>query len=59
MAEQSGSPAFKPPMNHTTESDPQIVRVPMDRVDFGFRPSQRPPMTNEFGISHIPNGGRK
>ena len=42
MADKSGSPAFKPPMDRVTESDPAIIRVAMDKVEWGFRPSQFP-----------------
>lgn len=51
------SPAFNPPVNTVKDSDPMIVRVPMDRTDIGFRPSQRPTMKDDhFAINHVPNG---
>lgn len=56
MAESS-SPAFMPPMNTVKDTDPMIVRVPQDKVDFGFRKSQQPPMKAEdMTLSNIPNG---
>lgn len=59
MAEKSGSPAFKPPMDRVTDNDPQIIRVPMDKTGWGFRRSQDP--TQDHGavkpLRHIPNEG--
>lgn len=57
MSDKSGSPAFKPPMDRVTDSDPQIIRVPMDKVDWGFRKSQDP-MQDQGAtkpLKHIPN----
>lgn len=50
------SPIFTPPMNRITDNDPQISRVPQDKTDWGFRPSQKPPMNNEFPVSNLTNG---
>lgn len=53
----SNSRAFNPPVNTIRENDPMVMKVPMDKVDFGFRKSQQPPMRAEgMGLSHIPNG---
>lgn len=59
MADKSGSPAFKPPMDRVTDNDPQIIRVPMDTVDFGGRKEQWPSMREGAAgpLKHIPNGG--
>lgn len=55
----STSPAFTPPVNTIKDNDPQIMKVPMDKVDFGFRKSAAPPMQNTgMTLTHIPNGGR-
>ena len=58
MADKSGSPAFKPPLDHITSDDPQIVRVPMESVDWAFRKSQAPVMkeTATGPVRHITNG---
>lgn len=51
------SPAFTPPMNKIPDSDPQIVRVPLDTVEFGFRKSAAPKnVKNEFPLDHVKNG---
>jgi hypothetical protein len=57
MADKSGSPAFRPPMDHITENDPQIIRVPMDKTDWGFRKSQDPKQNHGAtpNPKHIPN----
>ena len=61
MAENGGanSPAFIPPRNSVTDNDPQIIRVAMDAVQWGFRRSQDPreTMMPGQGVKHIPNGG--
>lgn len=57
MADKSGSPAFKPPMDRVTESDPAIIRVAMDRVEWGWRASQSPAQ-DQHGtkpLKNIPN----
>jgi hypothetical protein len=59
MADKSGSPAFTPPMNSVTDSDPQIVTVGRKTdVEWGFRKSQDPKMTGEHTgpVRHISNG---
>lgn len=57
MADKSGSPAFKPPMDRVTDSDPMIVRVPMDEVQWANRKSQQPSMNEQAAgsLRHIPN----
>ena len=53
----SSSPAFTPPVNTVKDNDPQIMRVPLDKVDFGFRQGCAPPMQNGgMTLSHVPNG---
>ena len=55
-ANGSNSPAFNPPVNTVKDSDPMIVRVPMDKTDWAARKSAQPPMNNEgMTLSHIPN----
>ena len=50
------SRVFTPPMNRITDNDPAVVRVPQDRVDWGFRASQKPALDNQFPVSNIQNG---
>lgn len=51
------SPAFNPPVSKLSDNDPMIVRVPMDKTDFGARKSAQPPIRAEnMTLSHIPNG---
>lgn len=59
MADKSGSPAFKPPMDRVTESDPQIIRVPMDKMDWAARRSQLPGQDQSGAkpLRNIPNEG--
>lgn len=59
MADKSGSPAFKPPMDHITDNDPQIIRVPLDHVPWAFRKSQFPGQDQGATkpLKHIPNEG--
>jgi len=59
MADKSGSPAFNPPMDRILENDPQFVRVPLDKMDWGFRASQRPTLDESATgkLKHIPNEG--
>ena len=59
MADKSGSPAFKPPMDRVTDNDPQIVRVPMDAMPWANRKSQQPGQ-NQGGtkpLKNFPNEG--
>lgn len=55
------SPIFTPPMSGgPTDSSSDIVRVPLDKNDFGFRKSQQrgiQPMNKDMGIRHVKNGG--
>ena len=41
------------------KSDEQIVRVDMDRMDIGGRPSHMPAQekSGALGLSHVPNAG--
>ena len=55
MAE-SNSPAFMPPMNRITDEDPMIVRIPLDKVDIGFRKSQIPADRNQMVVKNLKNG---
>jgi hypothetical protein len=59
MADKSGSPAFKPPMDRVTESDPQIIRVGMDKTDWAGRKSQWPSQDQGATkpLRNIPNEG--
>lgn len=50
------SPAFNPPMNRVIDSDPQIVRVPLDKTDWGARMSSQKSMENGMPLVHVPNG---
>lgn len=57
MADKSGSPAFRPPMDRVTDNDPAIVRVPMDEVEWANRKSQQPGMRSGAAgpVKHLPN----
>lgn len=51
------SPAFNPPASKVPDSDPMIMRVPLDRTDMGARKSAQPPIRTEgMTLNHIPNG---
>lgn len=54
------SPAFNPPVNSLpADKDSQIVKVAMDKVDWGFRPSQKPNDgmgADQLAVVHVPNG---
>lgn len=53
----SSSRAFNPPAGAPRDTDPMVMKVPMDSVDFGFRKSQTPPMRTEgMGLSHVKDG---
>ena len=54
----SNSPAFVPPVNAVKDSDPQIIRVALDKTDIGFRPSaaKSVDMANSMTLNHIANG---
>lgn len=49
------------PFNKLIDDDPQIVRVPLENVDWGSRPSVMKKVENRNGIDikHIPNSGGK
>lgn len=53
------SPIFTPPRNSLVGDDPQIIRVPLDRTDSGFRKSQEPngQMAPDQAVRNIPNSG--
>ena len=53
MAESGRFP--KPYVNSIIENDPQIVRVPMDRMDIGARGKGIPanPSTGPRGLDHV------
>lgn len=56
----SNSPAFIPPQNHITDTDPSIISVGMKTdTEIGFRKSQSGPLmkNNPFSLKHVPNGG--
>lgn len=51
------SPAFNPPMNRVIDSDPQIIRIPLEKTDWGFRKSQQPDVKSEgMALRHVKNG---
>jgi hypothetical protein len=59
---RDSSPAFNPPINRLIGDDPQIIKVPMDKQDFGARSvtlnkteGMRIP---GMAIQHVPNGGK-
>lgn len=49
-----------PNINRLIDTDPQIIRVPMEHAEFGCRPSAQPKkIVNEMTLDHIKNhGGR-
>ena len=59
----SKSPIFTPPFNSgPVDSDPNIVRVPLDKYDFGGRKSQLrgvSPRNDGMTISHVGNSKGK
>ncbi len=53
----SDSRAFVPPVNQIKDTDPMLVRVPMDKTDIGFRKSQQTGMNNDhMGVNNLSNG---
>ncbi len=55
MADQS--PAFNPPMTTVKDSDPLVMKVPMDKVDWANRKSQQPTFQDGLPpIQHVGNG---
>ena len=51
------SPIFNPPMDRITDNDPMIVRVPMEKADWGARRSQQKAWNkDDKALKHIPNG---
>lgn len=55
------SPMFTPPNNSgPTDTSSDIIKVPMDKFDFGFRKSQQKgllPQNGDMGVRHVKNGG--
>lgn len=58
MADKSGSPAFKPPMDRVTDDDPSIIRIDLTKVEWAFRKSQQPQMDSSATgpVRHVQNG---
>lgn len=55
MADQS--PAFNPPSGTVKDTDPMIIKVPMDRMDWAARKESQPQFQDGLPpITHIPNG---
>jgi hypothetical protein len=55
----SNSPAFNPPQNHITDTQPDIISVGMKKeTEMGFRMSQQSPLmkNNPFTVKHVSNG---
>lgn len=53
------SPAFNTPpgAGQVKDTDPMVMKVPMDKTDWGFRKSQTPAMQDGLPpINHVPNG---
>jgi hypothetical protein len=45
-------------MNRVIDTDPQIVKVPMDHAEFGARKSAQPKnLQNEMALQHVKNQG--
>lgn len=54
---RSNSRVFSPPMDRVPDSDPMIVRVPLDDMDWAARKSsQRTWADGPKSIKHVPNG---
>jgi len=55
------SPMFTPPMSGgPMDNAANIIKVPMDKNDFGFRKSQQKglaPKNGDMNIAHVKNGG--
>ncbi len=58
---QTGNDWPTQPFNKLIEEDPQIVKVPLDGVEWGARRSTLNRIENRNGmnIKHIPNSGSK
>lgn len=53
----SDSPAFNPPAGTVKDTDPMVMKVPMDRTDWGARKESQPSFQDGLPpVSHIPNG---
>lgn len=56
MANNS-SRLFTPPMDGLRDSDPQIVKVPLNSMDFASRSSQQKPWGSTWaGVKNLKNG---
>lgn len=54
---RSNSRVFTPPMDRVPDSDPMIVRVPMEDMDWSARrTTQRTWSDGPKTIKHVPNG---
>lgn len=55
----SNSPAFNPPINKLPpDNDPQIIKVDLTEVDWGFRKSAQTGVmpSNSMTIKHVESG---
>lgn len=54
----SNSPAFVPPVNSVKDSDPMVIRVPLDKTDFGARMSTQKAIdtANSMTVNNLKNG---
>ncbi|MDE2103312.1 MAG: hypothetical protein KGL39_39090 [Patescibacteria group bacterium] len=50
------SPAFNPPLNRLIDEDPQIIRVPLRKMDWSARASAQPNINNSMTVRHVGNG---
>jgi hypothetical protein len=51
------SPLFNPPQDRVPDSDPAIVRVPLDHMPWSARKSQQHAWDKgDKSIKHVPNG---
>lgn len=50
------SPAFNPPNMQPKDTDPLVVKVAMDQVEWGNRQSAQPALKQDLPISHVKNG---
>lgn len=48
---------FTPPVDRVPDSDPMIIRIPLDKMDWSARKSQQKPWdTGWAGVKNLPNG---
>lgn len=50
------SPAFNPPNLQPKDTDPMVIKVPMNETDWAARMGSQPPMKQDLPVSHVPNG---